>query len=47
MISFLDSHKMINNNKILGPIPSNSDIYKKAFSVAWPSALESIFISLT
>lgn len=46
MISFLDAHKMINKNKVLGPLPTNSNIYKKAFSVAWPSALESIFIAL-
>lgn len=46
MIAYLDAHKMIDKNKILGPLPDNKKIYKHAFQIAWPSALESIFVGL-
>ena len=46
MISFLDCKNMISKDKLLGEIPSNSDIYKRAFQIAWPSAMESIFVAL-
>ena len=46
MIAFLDAHKMIQQNKILGPLPDNKKIYRHAFEIAWPSALESIFLGL-
>ena len=46
MIAFLDAHKMIDSSKILGPLPDNSKIYKHAFEIAWPSALESVFLGL-
>ena len=46
MISFLDCQNMISKDKLLGEIPSNSDVYKRAFQIAWPSALESIFVAL-
>ncbi len=46
MIAYLDAHKMIDKNKILGPLPNNSKIYKHAFQIAWPSALESILVAL-
>ena len=46
MIAYLDCHKMIDKNKLLGPLPNNSEIYKKAYQVAWPSALESILVAL-
>lgn len=31
---------------MLGEIPSNRDIYKRTFDIAWPSALESVLIAL-
>ena len=46
MSSFLDCQNMISKDKLLGEIPSNNDIYKRAFQIAWPSALESIFVAL-
>ena len=39
-------YQMIDKNKILGPLPKNFDIYKHAFQIAWPSALESILVAL-
>lgn len=46
MIAYLDCHKMIDKDILLGPLPKNSEIYKKAYQVAWPSALESILVAL-
>lgn len=46
MIAFLDCQKMISKEKQLGPIPNNHEIYRKAFQIAWPSALESVLVAL-
>ncbi|MBQ9840535.1 MAG: MATE family efflux transporter [Erysipelotrichaceae bacterium] len=37
---------MISNEKILGPLPTNGEVYKRAFQIAWPSALETILVAL-
>lgn len=41
-----NTKKRLNDHEIEGDIPSNKEIYKKTFSVAWPSTLESVLISL-
>ena len=46
MIAYLDCQNMIDKKKLLGPLPTNSEIYKKAFQIAWPSALETILVAL-
>ena len=46
MIAYLDCQKMISNEKILGPLPTNGEVYKRAFQIAWPSALETILVAL-
>lgn len=37
---------MIKKEDIVGDVPSNREIYKKTFDIAWPSAVESVLISL-
>ncbi|MPM67785.1 putative FMN/FAD exporter YeeO [bioreactor metagenome] len=37
---------MIKADEVVGVIPNNKKIYKKTFDIAWPSALESVFIAL-
>lgn len=37
---------MIDPNEIVGDVPSNREIYKKTFDIAWPSATESVLIAL-
>jgi len=37
---------MIKKEEIVGVIPSNKDIYKRTFDIAWPSAVESVLIAL-
>ena len=39
-------HKMIAPDKIVGEIPPSKQIVKRTFSIAWPSALESVLIAL-
>ena len=46
MIAYLDCQKMIDKEKLLGPLPTNSEVYKRAFQIAWPSALETILVAL-
>lgn len=46
MIAYLDCQKMISKEKLLGPLPTNSEVYKRAFQIAWPSALETILVAL-
>ncbi len=49
MSRILNSFKwqsMIRPNDILGEIPSNKNIYKRTFKMAWPSAIESVLIAL-
>ena len=46
MIAYLDCQKMIDKEKILGPLPTNAEVYKRAFQIAWPSALETILVAL-
>jgi Na+-driven multidrug efflux pump len=46
MIAYLDCQKMISKEKILGPLPTNGEVYKRAFQIAWPSALETILVAL-
>ena len=49
-MSFLDMlfpvHKMLKKEEIIGDIPDSREIVKKTFDIAWPSALESVFIAL-
>ncbi len=49
-MSFLDVlfpvHKMLKKEDIIGDIPASRDVVKKTFDIAWPSALESVFIAL-
>ncbi|MBR5004023.1 MAG: MATE family efflux transporter [Erysipelotrichaceae bacterium] len=49
-MSFLDVlfpvHKMLKKEDIIGDIPASREIVKKTFDIAWPSALESVFIAL-
>lgn len=42
----LDCRKSLKEDQILGPIPESRAILSRAFEVAWPSALESIFVAL-
>ena len=48
-MSFLDVlfpvHKMLKKEDIIGDIPASREIVKKTFDIAWPSALESVFIA--
>ncbi len=37
---------MIKPEEIVGEIPSNREIYRKTFDIAWPSAVESVLIAL-
>ncbi len=37
---------ILSKDKILGPLPTDAQIRKSFFDVAWPSAVESIFIAL-
>lgn len=37
---------MLKPNQQVGEIPTSKEVYRNAFGMAWPSALESIFISL-
>lgn len=46
ILSFYKWQSMIDENQIIGEIPSNKKIYKRTFDIAWPSALESISMSL-
>lgn len=39
-------HKMVKKDEIVGDIPSSGSIVKRTFDMAWPSALESVFIAL-
>ena len=49
-MSFLDVlfpvHKMLKKEDIIGDIPASREVVKKTFDIAWPSALESVFIAL-
>lgn len=49
-MSFLDVlfpvHKMLKKEEIIGDIPASREVVKKTFDIAWPSALESVFIAL-
>ena len=38
--------KMVKEKDIIGDIPESREIVKKTFDLAWPSALESVFIAL-
>lgn len=33
-------------SQILGPMPTNRELYQKTFDMAWPSAVENVFIAL-
>ena len=46
MIAYLDCQKMISKEKILGSLPTNGEVYKRAFQIAWLSALETILVAL-
>lgn len=46
ILNFYKWQSMIDENQIIGEIPSNKKIYKRTFDIAWPSALESISMSL-
>ena len=37
---------MLKSHQIKGEMPSNKELYKSTFAVAWPSALENLLISL-
>lgn len=37
---------MIDPKDVVGEVPSNKEIYKKTFDIAWPSATESVLIAL-
>ena len=37
---------IVKEKEILGEVPKNKDIYKTTFSMAWPSAIESVLIAL-
>lgn len=37
---------ILDPSQIKGDMPSNKEIYKRTFSIAWPSALESVLIAL-
>ncbi len=39
-------HKMLKKEDIIGDIPASREVVKKTFDIAWPSALESVFIAL-
>ncbi|MEG0290206.1 MAG: MATE family efflux transporter, partial [Erysipelotrichaceae bacterium] len=43
---FISCQTMIKKDQIAGVIPSDSSIYKRTFSIAWPSTVESVLISL-
>lgn len=46
MFDFFNWESMIDKKYILGEIPSNKEIYKKTFNIAWPSAMEAIALAL-
>lgn len=46
VIKVLGWQGIVKQTEIVGEIPSNRDIYKRTFSIAWPSALESVMIAL-
>jgi len=37
---------MVDEKIIIGEVPTNREIYKKTFDIAWPSAIESVLIAL-
>lgn len=37
---------MVKQEELVGEVPSNREIYKKTFDIAWPSAVESVLIAL-
>lgn len=43
---FYNCRYMIKENQRAGEIPSSGDIYQRTLDVAWPSALESVLVSL-
>lgn len=39
-------HYLHKDLELMGPVPSTGDLYRKAISIAWPSAAESVLVSL-
>lgn len=42
----LSCRSMIRKDQLLGPLPPDGEVYHRAFSLAWPTVVESVLVSL-